>query len=220
MVGSCWRAGVGTECARIPLVAAVVRRHGGERWPRHRPRAGNRPGNCPAAAYGGASVGGGTAGQRKARGARDRCGRTRYMALGSIRKRIQRLRSLLRASGPGRRPIGRNQMVGRPDFRAGRTTAPRCAGLVCHRLPRERQIEQRRVSGSVGRSRRILVARGGKGGRATQPASCDSRRAGRHRYSQARGDRTVSFCSDAWLRPRKRSSAGFRGNCTTRSGRR
>ena len=121
MVGPRWRAGVGIECAGIPLVAAVVRRHGGERWPRHRPRAGNRPGNCPAAAHGGASVCSGAAGQRKARGARDRCGRTRYMALGSIRKRIQRLWSLLRASGPGRLPIGGNEMVGRPDFRDGRT---------------------------------------------------------------------------------------------------
>ena len=43
-----------TECSRIPLLAAVVWRHGRERWARHRPRAGDRPGNCPAAPHGGA----------------------------------------------------------------------------------------------------------------------------------------------------------------------
>ena len=37
------------------------------------------------------AVGGSAAGQRKARGARDRCRRTRYVALGSDRKRVQRL---------------------------------------------------------------------------------------------------------------------------------
>ncbi len=102
-------------------------------------------------------------------------------------------------------------MVGRPDFRGSRTAAPRCADLVRHRLSRERQIEQRRVSGSVGRSRRILVARGGKGRGATQPASCDSRRIGRHRYSQARGDRTVSFASTAGFGPGRGAAPDFAG---------
>ena len=108
-------------------------------------------------------------------------------------------------------PIGGNQMVGRPDFRDGRTTAPRCSGLVCRRLPRERQIEQRRVSGSVRRSRRVLAARGREGGGATQPASCDSRRVGRHRYSQARGDRTVSFASTAGFGPGRGAAPDFAG---------
>ena len=58
---------------------------GDRTWP------GDRPGNRPAASHGGASVGGSAAGQRKARGARDRCGRTRDMALGYARKRVQRL---------------------------------------------------------------------------------------------------------------------------------
>ncbi len=79
---------------------------------------------------------------------------------------------------------------------------------------------KRGISGSIRRSRRVLAACGRKGGRSAQPASCDSRRAGRHRYPQARGDRSVLICFVGWLRPRKRSSAGFRANCTIRSARR
>ena len=100
-------------------------------------------------------------------------------------------------------------MVCGPDFRAARTAASRGSRLVWRRLPRERQIEQRRISGSIGRSRGILVACGREGGRATQPASCDSRRAGRHRYPQARGDRAVSFASSAGFGPGRGAAADF-----------
>ena len=156
---ACWRARKAgrsmsvfpcrTECAGIPLAAAIVRRNGGERRACHRARTGDRPRNRATASHGGAAVGGCAARQRKARGACHRCRRTRYVALGPDRERVQRLQSFRRIAGLAGLPIRRNPVVRGPDFRVARTAASRGSGLVRRRLPRERQIKQRRISGSI-----------------------------------------------------------------------
>ena len=106
------------------------------------------------------------AGQRKTRGARDRCGRTRYLALGSAANEFSGCSRFCALLGlPGARS-GETRWSADRIFALVEPSHRVCAGLVRRRLPRERQIKQRRVSDSVRRPRGILVARGGEGRRA------------------------------------------------------
>ena len=106
-----WSVHVGVPVSELnaPVsrsVAAVVRRNGRERRARDRTRPGDRPRDCPAASHGGAGIGSSAIGQRKARCAGDRCGRTRDVALGHGGKRVQRLQPLLCTCSACRLPSG------------------------------------------------------------------------------------------------------------------